>query len=38
MGTARVALGDNSPGRRRLLQACLALVLSVQATYLYAAP
>ena len=38
MGTARVALGENSPGRRLLLQACLALVLSAQATYLYAAP
>lgn len=38
MRTARVALGDNSPGKRRLLQACFALVLAVQASYLHAAP
>jgi len=38
MGIARVALGDKSPGRRRLLQLCLALVLSLHATYSQAAP
>ena len=37
MRTARVALGDNSPGRRRLLQACFALGLTLHAAYLYTA-